>query len=100
MFGLAQTNLDKEPILEEKKGRYITACDTLRQVKGVYDNDKAQLELYAQGLSPEHNQRALQDLATTTEEETEVGLKGLTVLDCANAFVVLGHGTEIPGWEI
>ena len=69
---LAQHNLDKEPVLEEKKSWYVSACDTLRQVKGVYDNDKAQLELYAQTLSPEHNQRALQDLATAAEEETEV----------------------------
>ena len=69
---LAQTNLEKEPALEEKKSCFVSACDTLRQVKGVYDNDKAQLELYAQSLSPEHNQRALNDLAIGTEEETEV----------------------------
>lgn len=69
---LAQHNLDKEPLLEEKKTHYVNACDTLRQVKGVYDNDKAQLELYAQTLSPEHNQRALQDLAIAAEEETEI----------------------------
>jgi hypothetical protein len=98
---LAQHNLDKEPLLEEKKTHYVNACDTLRQVKGVYDNDKAQLELYAQTLSPEHNQRALQDLAIAAEEETEVKRKVFN-LQCNyyECFICLDHGTEVSRWEI